>query len=47
MALPDCFIDNEVPNATGCTDDQHDDAGNDHGVSFLFSIAAPAALTTW
>jgi hypothetical protein len=29
-ALPDRFLDDQVPNAAGCADDQHGHAGNGH-----------------
>jgi hypothetical protein len=42
MALPDCFIDYEAPDATGGANDQHGHAGKDHDVSLPSSFAMPA-----
>jgi hypothetical protein len=46
MALPDCFINDKVPDATGCTNDQNGHAEIGHDISFLFGVAALAMLTT-
>src|SRR5271165_1460821 len=38
MALPNCLIDNETPDAAGRTDHQHCHAGNCHGDAVLFGF---------
>src|ERR1017187_8023675 len=45
MALTECFLDDEAPDATGRTNHQHGHAGIGHNVSLLFGVAVTSSTT--